>query len=48
MSCVFRCFRAVERIGDRVTGAAGPFFVALAVGLIGTGAVCFCAWFSRT
>ncbi|KAJ3567662.1 hypothetical protein NP233_g6217 [Leucocoprinus birnbaumii] len=38
---VFRCFRALERFGDRITGAAGPYFVALAVILTGTGTVCF-------
>ncbi|KAF9457954.1 DHHC palmitoyltransferase-domain-containing protein [Collybia nuda] len=38
---VFRCFKALERFGDRVTGAAGPFFVGLAVLLIGAGTVCF-------
>lgn len=39
---VFQCFKALERLGDKVTGAAGPFFVGLAVILIGTGTVCFC------
>ncbi len=39
---VFRCFRAVERFVDRVTGAAGPYFVSLAVILISVGTVCFC------
>ncbi|KAJ7472609.1 zf-DHHC-domain-containing protein, partial [Mycena latifolia] len=38
---VFRCFKALERFGDRITGAAGPFFVAFAVALIGLGTVCF-------
>ncbi|TFK49789.1 zf-DHHC-domain-containing protein [Heliocybe sulcata] len=38
---VFRCFRALERLGDRITGAAGPFFVGLAVILLSTGTVCF-------
>ncbi|KAK2459596.1 hypothetical protein APHAL10511_008406 [Amanita phalloides] len=38
---VFRCFRAVERCADRVTGAAGPYFVALAVLLISVGVLCF-------
>ncbi|GLB40770.1 putative DHHC palmitoyltransferase family protein [Lyophyllum shimeji] len=38
---VFRCFKALERAGDRLTGAAGPFFVGLAVVLISTGAICF-------
>ncbi|EKM78985.1 hypothetical protein AGABI1DRAFT_75570 [Agaricus bisporus var. burnettii JB137-S8] len=39
--CVFRCFRALERFGDRVTGAAGPFFVAFAIALTGTGTIAF-------
>jgi palmitoyltransferase len=39
---VFRCFRALERLGDRITGAAGPYFVVLAVILTTTGTVCFC------
>ncbi|KAF9444856.1 zf-DHHC-domain-containing protein [Macrolepiota fuliginosa MF-IS2] len=38
---VFRCFRALERLGDRITGAAGPYFVALAIILTSTGTVCF-------
>ncbi|KAJ7500311.1 DHHC palmitoyltransferase-domain-containing protein [Mycena galericulata] len=38
---VFRCFKTLERLGDRLTGAAGPFFVAFAVILIGLGTVCF-------
>ncbi|KAJ7153812.1 DHHC palmitoyltransferase-domain-containing protein [Mycena filopes] len=38
---VFRCFKALERFGDRITGAAGPFFVAFAIILIGLGTVCF-------
>ncbi|PIL35325.1 hypothetical protein GSI_02050 [Ganoderma sinense ZZ0214-1] len=38
---VFRCFKALERFGDRVTGAAGPVFVALAVGLLSLGVFCF-------
>ena len=45
MTCaraVFRCFKVVERCADRVTGAAGPYFVALAVVLITLGAICFC------
>jgi palmitoyltransferase len=39
---VFRCFKTIERCGDRITGAAGPFFVTLALALLSTGAVCFC------
>ncbi|TFK36733.1 DHHC palmitoyltransferase-domain-containing protein [Crucibulum laeve] len=38
---VFRCFKTLERWGDRITGAAGPYFVGLAVILISTGVVCF-------
>lgn len=43
MQLVFRCFRALERFGDRVTGAAGPFFVTFAVAMMTSGTVCFCA-----
>ncbi|KAF7337106.1 Palmitoyltransferase [Mycena venus] len=38
---VFRCFKALERLGDRITGAVGPFFVTFAVILISLGTVCF-------
>ncbi|KAJ7253530.1 DHHC palmitoyltransferase-domain-containing protein [Mycena rebaudengoi] len=38
---VFRCFKTLERLGDRITGAAGPYFVAFAVILVGLGTVCF-------
>ncbi|EIM86060.1 zf-DHHC-domain-containing protein [Stereum hirsutum FP-91666 SS1] len=38
---VFRCFKKLERWGDKVTGAAGPFFVGLAVILIVAGTVSF-------
>ncbi|KAI0749290.1 zf-DHHC-domain-containing protein [Daedaleopsis nitida] len=38
---VFRCFKWLERLGDRITGAAGPVFVALAVILLSVGTVCF-------
>lgn len=41
---VFRCFKWVERIGDRVTGAAGPYFVGLAVVLISLGTLSFCEY----
>ncbi|EPQ52473.1 zf-DHHC-domain-containing protein [Gloeophyllum trabeum ATCC 11539] len=44
MTCaraVFRCFRTLERVGDRITGAAGPLFVTLAVVLLSTGTLCF-------
>ena len=38
---VFACFRRVERWGDKVTGAAGPFFVAVAALLFVVGTLCF-------
>ncbi|KAH8112627.1 zf-DHHC-domain-containing protein [Phellopilus nigrolimitatus] len=38
---VFRCFRWMERCADRVTGAAGPVFVTLAIVLLATGVFCF-------
>ncbi|KAI0696954.1 zf-DHHC-domain-containing protein [Cytidiella melzeri] len=38
---VFCCFKWIERAGDRITGAAGPFFISLAVCLLSTGVVCF-------
>ncbi|KJA16200.1 hypothetical protein HYPSUDRAFT_47637, partial [Hypholoma sublateritium FD-334 SS-4] len=38
---VFRCFKTVERWGNYITGAAGPFFVGLAVILMSMGTVCF-------
>ncbi|KAI0259805.1 zf-DHHC-domain-containing protein [Gloeopeniophorella convolvens] len=38
---VFACFKRVERWGDRLTGAAGPFFVATASALFVVGTVCF-------
>ncbi|KAF8843788.1 zf-DHHC-domain-containing protein [Paxillus ammoniavirescens] len=38
---VFRCFKWLERAGDRITGAAGPYFVALAVILISLGVISF-------
>ena len=28
---VFTCFKRIERCGDRVTGAAGPLFVGVAI-----------------
>lgn len=43
---VFRCFKGVERIGDRITGAAGPYFVGLAVILISLGTLNFCKYTS--
>jgi hypothetical protein len=39
---VFSCFKAIERFADRVTGAAGPFFVGLAVVLISSSVIAFC------
>jgi len=39
---VFRCFKCLERAADRITGAAGPFFVAAAYLLISTGTFAFC------
>jgi len=38
---VFSCFKRVERWGDRLTGAAGPFFVAIATLLFILGTLCF-------
>ncbi|KAF9479632.1 zf-DHHC-domain-containing protein [Pholiota conissans] len=38
---VFKCFKTLERWGNVVTGAAGPYFVALAVILISMGTFCF-------
>jgi len=38
---VFRCFKWLERAGDRFTGAAGPVFVFLAVILLSMGVICF-------
>ncbi|KZT67918.1 zf-DHHC-domain-containing protein [Daedalea quercina L-15889] len=38
---VFLCFRAIERVGDKITGAAGPVFVTLGVVLLSIGAACF-------
>lgn len=43
---VFKCFKWLERQGDRITGAAGPYFVGGAVILIGMGVVCFCEQFN--
>jgi palmitoyltransferase len=43
---VFKCFRWMERQGDRITGAAGKFFVSVAVILISIGTVAFCASFN--
>lgn len=41
---VFRCFKTIERWGNYITGAAGPFFVGLAVILMTMGTVCFCMY----
>ena len=41
---VFRCFKTIERWGNYITGAAGPFFVGLAVLLMSMGTVCFCMY----
>ncbi|KAG0702825.1 DHHC palmitoyltransferase-domain-containing protein [Suillus ampliporus] len=38
---VFRCFKWLERAGDRITGAAGPYFVGLAIILQTIGAASF-------
>jgi hypothetical protein len=38
---VFACFKRVERWGDKLTGAAGPFFVAIAALLFVIGTLCF-------
>ncbi|KAG0706744.1 DHHC palmitoyltransferase-domain-containing protein [Suillus ampliporus] len=38
---VFRCFKWLERAGDRITDAAGPYFVGLAVILQTVGATSF-------
>ncbi|KAG9314955.1 zf-DHHC-domain-containing protein [Chiua virens] len=38
---VFRCFKWVEHVGDQITGAAGPYFVGLAVILISLGTLSF-------
>ncbi|KIM80330.1 hypothetical protein PILCRDRAFT_97949 [Piloderma croceum F 1598] len=38
---IFRCFKWLERLGDKVTGAAGPFFVGFAVLLLSTGTISF-------
>lgn len=42
---VFRCFKTLERWGNAITGAAGPYFVGLAVILISMGVICFCERF---
>lgn len=42
---VNRGFRRVERAAERVIGRAGPLFVAIYLGLVGTGVWLFCTWF---
>lgn len=39
---VFRCFKTLERWGNKITGAAGPYFVGLAIILISMGVTSFC------
>lgn len=39
---VFRCFKWMEHFTDKLTGAAGPYFVGLAIILISTGTFSFC------
>jgi len=38
---VFACFKRIERCGNWITGAAGPFFVASATLLFVLGTLCF-------
>ena len=45
---VFRCFKFIEKLGERLVGAVGPYFVAAASGLISVGAVCFCTYDSSS
>ncbi|KAF5334711.1 hypothetical protein D9758_017357 [Tetrapyrgos nigripes] len=40
---VIGCFKTLEKWGDRLTGAAGPFFVTFAIVLISMGALSFYA-----
>jgi palmitoyltransferase len=40
-SFVFTCFKRIERCGDKVTGAAGPLFVGIAILLFVFGTLCF-------
>lgn len=37
----FSCFKCIERCTDRVTGAAGPIFIAVATLLFVVGTLCF-------
>lgn len=41
---VVRCCQWLERAGERLTGAIGPFFIALAVFLMSLGCFCFCEY----
>ncbi|KIJ52373.1 hypothetical protein M422DRAFT_25993 [Sphaerobolus stellatus SS14] len=38
---VFRCFKCLERAADRITGAAGPFFITIAYVLLSIGTFAF-------
>ena len=38
---VLTCFKRIERCGDKVTGAAGPLFVGIAILLFVLGTLCF-------
>lgn len=38
---VFTCFKHIERCADRVTGAAGPLFIGVAILLFVIGTLCF-------
>ncbi|KZS92751.1 zf-DHHC-domain-containing protein [Sistotremastrum niveocremeum HHB9708] len=41
VNAVFSCFKYLERATDRLTGAAGPVFITLALGLLGAGLATF-------
>lgn len=41
---VFACFKSIEKLGERLVSAVGPYFVAAALSLISVGAVCFCTF----
>ena len=45
---VFSCFKSLERWGNKITGAAGPFFIGLAVILIFIGTISFCECTQRS
>jgi hypothetical protein len=38
---VFTCFKHIERCADKVTGAAGPLFIGVAILLFVIGTLCF-------